>query len=266
MRSKKLFFTSTIAFCIMILNAPAQKNAYLVLEYMKVKPGNEDKYLSVEKDWKKIHLQRLKDSTISHWSVWQVVAPYNMNADYQYVVATIYPRFSDYLEPFKNIEVSKIFTGITEDSVGRIFTKTGEARDMLSASVYEILAETGFPDHTPKYLLATTMKATPGKEGAYESLEMKDWLPIHKDLAKRGFESGFSFGRLMFPADNKMTYNYSIFRFFDNAAMFDKQDQIKWQEYRAANIPAFDNAEKLRTEMNTQILTLVESSDPDKAK
>jgi hypothetical protein len=31
-----------------------------VVEYMRVKPGNFDKYLEVEKTWKKIHEERLK--------------------------------------------------------------------------------------------------------------------------------------------------------------------------------------------------------------
>ena len=66
---------------MMIFSAAAQNKAYLVLEYMHVKTGNESAYLDIEKSWRKIHLQRQKDSSILDWSVWSVVLPSNLNAE-----------------------------------------------------------------------------------------------------------------------------------------------------------------------------------------
>src|SRR5438045_6956666 len=123
----------------MVLQVTAQQKAYLVLEYMHVKPGNDAAYYGTENLWRKIHMQRQKDSTILDWSVWVVVAPFNMNAEYQYVVATVYRRFSDYLEPYRNLDVKKIFSDVPEDSVNRMFAKTGETRDFLRSSVFEIM-------------------------------------------------------------------------------------------------------------------------------
>jgi hypothetical protein len=253
-----------IIFCMMLLSAAAQNKAYLVLEYMHVKAGNEGAYLNIENIWRKIHLQRQKDSTILDWSVWAIVAPSNMNAEYQYVVATVYGRFSDYLEPYKNIDIKKIFPGISDDSLNHMFAKTGEVRDLLRSSVFEIIFDEGLNGgHLPQYVLSTEMKATPGKESDYESLEMKAWRPIHKDLIKNGFESAFNFSRLMFPADANSPYNYAIFRFFDNAAMFDKGDKINWDKYMKANPLAFSNAGKLRTEVHTELLTKVASLEAE---
>lgn len=258
MKTKSLL-SFIVIFCIMLLSAAAQNKSYLVLEYMHVKPGNEGAYLDIENLWKKIHLQRQKDSSIFDWSVWAVVAPSNMNAEYQYVVATVYRRFSDYLEPYKNIDTKKIFTGISEDSLNHMFAKTGDVRDLLRSSVFEIIYSEGLSGHLPQYVLYSQMKSAPGKESAYESLEMKDWKPIHKDLIKNGFESAFNFSRLMFPAEANNPYNYAIFRFFDNAAMFDKGDKINWDKYMKANPLAFSNAGKLRTEVHTELLTKVAS-------
>src|SRR5215510_5919948 len=108
------------------------------------------------------------------------------------------------------------------------------------------------------------MKATPGKEGEYESLETKDWRPIHKDLIKNGFESGFNFSRLVFPAEANYPYNYAIFRFFDNAGMFDKADNANWDKYMKANPNAFSNPAKLRTEVHTELLSKVLSLEETK--
>jgi len=53
--------------------------------------------MQVENFWRHIHLARQKDSTILDWGVWTVVLPSEMNAEYQYVVATVYPSFNAYL-------------------------------------------------------------------------------------------------------------------------------------------------------------------------
>jgi hypothetical protein len=47
-----------IIFLTMFFGASAQRTAYLVLEYMHVKPGNDSAYMQVENLWRKIHLQR----------------------------------------------------------------------------------------------------------------------------------------------------------------------------------------------------------------
>jgi hypothetical protein len=105
------------------------------------------------------------------------------------------------------MDIHKIFLGISDDSINHMFGKTEVARDLLRSSVFQIVfSENLAGKPVPKYVLCTQMKAAPGKEGDYESLEMKDWRPIHKDLIKGGFESAFNFSRLLFPADANYPY------------------------------------------------------------
>jgi len=259
---RSLFFV--IIFLTMVFDASAQRTAYLVLEYMHVKPGNDSAYLQTENLWRKIHLQRQKDTTILDWSVWAVVLPSNINAEYQYVVATVYPGMNAYLKQYANLDVHKIFPGISDDSINHMFAKTGESRDLLRSSVFQILYSEGLGgQHLPNYVLYTQMKAAPGKESDYESLEMKDWRPIHKDLIKNGYESAFNFSRLLFPADASYPYNYAIFRFYNDGKMFDKQDNINFDKYMKANPNAFTNAGKLRTEVHTELLNKVVSLEEE---
>jgi hypothetical protein len=263
MKSKRsLLFVSM--FLTMFIGASAQRTAYLVLEYMHVKPGNDSIYMQVENFWRKIHLSRQKDSTILDWGVWTVVLPSDMNSEYQYVVATVYPSFNAYLNSYANLDVHKIFPGISDDSLNHMFTKTAEARDLLRSSVFQILfSENLGGKPVPKYVLYTQMKAEPGKESDYESLETKDWRPVHKDLIKNGYESAFNFSRLLFPSDAKYPYNYAIFRFYDDAKMFDMQDKIDFNKYMKANPTAFSNAGKLRTEVHTELLNKVISLEAE---
>jgi len=261
---KRIFFSFAIILSSMMLSATAQNKAYLVLEYMHVKPGNDAAYIQTETLWKKIHQQRQKDSTILDWNVWAVTLPYDMNAEYQYVVGTVYPSMDAFLNGYAKVDLHKIFPGLSDDGVNSLLTTSAASRDMVRSTVIELLYNDGFNGKTtPTYVLATAMKATPGKEGDYESLETKDWGPIHKDLIKNGFESAFSFGRLMFPADANSPYNYIIFRFFDKAAMMDKQDKADWNKYNTANPAAFTSAGTLRTEVHTELLTKVVSLKDD---
>ena len=254
---------ATAIFCIITLSTLAQNKAYLVLEYMHVKAGNEEAYMKTEALWRKIHLQRLKDSTILDWGVWSVTLPYNMNAEYQYVVATVYPSIDAYINSYAKVDIHKVFPGVSDDSINNMFSKTGESRDLLRSAVFEIVFSEGLEKHVPNYVLASQMKATPGKESEYETLETKDWRTIHKDLIKNGFESGFNFSRLLFPADANGPYNYAIFRFFDKPSMLDKIDNANWNKYMQANPGAFSNAGKLRTEVHTELLTKVVSLEEE---
>jgi hypothetical protein len=122
--------------------------------------------------------------------------------------------------------------------------------------IFEMLAEAGSIKQQPQFLLNKDIKATSGKEGAYESLEMTDWLDIHKDLIKKGYETAYSFNKLVFPGIGS-PYNYSTFLFFNDEAMFDKQDDIDYEPYMRANQSAFINAGKLHTDVHSELLKLV---------
>ncbi len=259
----KVPFLFTIITCVMIFGAGAQNKAYLVLEYMHVKQGNENAYLQAESLWKNIHQHRQKAGSIFSWSVWEVTAPYNMNAAYQYVVATVYPRFSDILDSYDKIDVHQLFPGASDDSLNHIFSAANASRDFLRSDIYEILYETGLNGHMPQYMIITEMKAAPGKQVAYESLEIKDWKPIHQDLIKNGFESAFSFSRLMFPSGANVLHDYSIFRFYNDPGMFDRQDKVNWEKYSTANPAAFSKAKALRTEVRSELLRKVRSLETE---
>lgn len=258
MKSKVFLFISIILLTAFSSNSNAQTKtpeptAYMTLEFMHVKPGGDNEYIQIENIWRKIHEQQLKAGKIYTWSVWEVIAPYNLNAKYNYVVLTVYPKFSDYLEPYKNIKIQDVFPNLSKDSIGHIFQRTDKAREMVSTSVYKVMDRNAKPKVQTEYVSFTEMKAAPGKEAAYENLEMKDWKKIHQDLINNGFEEETVFLRLLFPAESNNPYNYAIARSFKDAEMFDKMSQTDWNKYKKMYPAAFANVEGLRTEVHTEI-------------
>jgi hypothetical protein len=240
-------------FCIGALTVSAQ-NRYLMLEYVKVKSGATG-YPFINNACERIQEQQSKDGSVLASTVWEVVNP-KSNSPYQYIVASVFNNFNDYMAEYKSAD-SATFFSVSKDRFDSISVKKGDSFEVVYGVMYEILAEAGSPGQMPKYLLSTNIKAAAGKGFAYESLEMSDWLPIHQDLIKKGYENAFNFSRLIFPPQLGAYYNYCTFRFFDDEEMFDKQDDIDYEPYMRQNQNAFINSNSLRREVNSELLRLV---------
>jgi hypothetical protein len=241
---------------MVVLTAPAQNKRYLLLEFMKVKPGTTGAYPIIENTCERIQRQKEKDGSVLGCSMWEIANPNPNKNEYQYIVATVFRNFNDYLAEYKNSD-SNLFFSITKDRFDSVTIKKSDSFEVVYSLIFEILAQAGATEPLPKYLLSTDIKSTSGKEIAYESLEMTDWLSIHEDLIKKGYESAFNFNRLIFPEGIGSPYNYCTLRFFDDEAMFDKQNDIDWEPYMKANQGAFINSGTLRTEVHSELLRLV---------
>jgi hypothetical protein len=244
-----------LIFCTVTLIAPAQNTKYLLLEYIKLEPGITDTMPIIENTRKKIQLQKQKDASVLWSSLWEVVGRNPNKNDYQYIVATVFKNFSDWLSEYKNSD-SKVFYSITKGRLDSVATKKYDSFEIVYTPIFEILEEAGSINKQPQYLLNKYIKATSGKQVAYESLEMDDWFPIHKDLIKKGYETAYSLNRLIYPGVSS-PYNYNTLLFFNDEAMFDKQNDIDYTPYMQANQGAFINTSTLRTEVHSELLKLV---------
>lgn len=263
MKSKKIFL-ALLLFCFLSQGASAQNYGFMTLEYMHVKPGDNDTYLQVERFWRKIHQQRQKDGKILAWSVWKVLAPYNSDAEYQYIVGTIYPKFSNYVDAYEKMDMDVVFRGVAADSLKSMMRKTGESRKLVRTSVFENLYDLGPEDDSHlHYALLSEMKSAPGKAQDYESFEKNEWSKIHKDLVADGLETDWVFSRLIFPSQKNYPFNYTVLSFYDNTKMMDKMDTVDWSKYEKMNPGIFKKAGELRDEVNTILLKKVVGLDED---
>jgi hypothetical protein len=202
-----------------------------------------------------MEVQQEKDSSIIDWSVWAVIVP-RKNNEYKYVVATLFKEFNNYLETY--INHGQLFD-TASNFKKQASSQKRQMQDSIHSFIYQVLAHTSLPGHLPKYLLKTEIRTAPGKAMAYEFTEIRDWMPIHKDLIRKGYESAYNFSKLIFPLNISSPSDYMIFRFFDDEKMFDKQNNIDWQPYMKTNQSAFINSGILRTEVGAELLTLIAS-------
>jgi hypothetical protein len=243
----------SLLFFIEVVTATAQ-NKYLLLEYVRLKPGITDSSSIIANTRKRLQEQQQKDHSVLQSTLWQSANP--NNKAYQYIVITVFKNFNDYMSAYKNADSSKVFYSMTKGRLDTVTMNKNDSFEIVYTPMFQILADAGSPKKTPQILLNTRIKAASGKEMDYESLEMSDWLSIHKDLIKKGYESAFGFNKLIFPF-NESNYNYTTMLFFDDETMFDKQDDIDYQPYMQANQSAFINSGRLRTEAGSDLLILV---------
>jgi len=238
----------------MFIRTVSAQNKYLLLEYIRLRPDVTDSSSIIENIQKRLQQQNQKDHSVIQSTIWQTVNP--NNKDFQYIVATVFKNFNDYMSEYKNRDSSNVYYSMSKGRLDTVTNKANDSFEIVSTPIFEMLADAGSPNKQPKYLLITKIKAMGGREAAYESSEIGDWLPIHQDLIKRGYESSFGFNKLIFPL-SRSDYNYTTFLFFADEDMFNKQDDIDYQPYMQANQSAFINSGRLHKDVHAELVQFI---------
>jgi L-rhamnose mutarotase len=191
-------------------NAPT---VFALVDFMKVKPGNEAKYVDLEKNvWKAMHQERIKKGIITGWVLYKVL--YTGSSDpYNYVTVTFFDNSANLEDPWAGIDPKKILPG---KDVDKAYDETLNSRDLVKSNLIvrqdEVVPEGGPGDI--KYIEVDYMKVKPGNEAAYMDVEKKIWEPIHKEFIKAGTRSGWSLWGQMYPAGSATEYQYITANYF----------------------------------------------------
>jgi hypothetical protein len=168
---------------------------YLLREYMKVEPGQEEAYLKIEKLWKKVHQRRIAEGKIMAWTLSERVY-YGSNAPYDYVTTTVYKSGKE-MDEANALTWEYIIKGLTPDEVTLINT-TNKTRKMVSS---QLSYQTERVQSTPNanvYWKISQVKSLPGKGAELERHE-KMMKPVFEEASKMGDISGWRFGENIFP-------------------------------------------------------------------
>jgi hypothetical protein len=221
-----VMFLLAFAFGVFPLSGYAQQNdpaLYALVEFMKVKPGNESRYLDVEKNiWKPLHLARAKQGNIVGWFLYQVRFT-GTDDCYNYVTVTLFDNFAKIEDPWKNIDPAKILPGKDLD---KAWQETGESRDLVSSSLItrqaSVYREGGPGDF--KYLEVDYMKVDQGKEDEYWDVETNIWKPVHNEFIKAGSRVGWSLWGRNFPSGAGLDYQYVTVNYFSDFSKISAAD------------------------------------------
>lgn len=204
----------------------AQDNMYVIVEYMKTKPGKEWNYVELERNfWKPVHSERVKNGEIVAWLLYHI--RYTATNDpYNYATVTI---FAD-PEKLENPGTVDPVTVHPDKDVEKVLIETEESRDLVIRNLMMrkdyIEPFTATPD--PKFVEVDYMKVEQGDDDEYLRIEDEVWKPIHEEFIKEGSRVGWSLWGRMFPSGYGMDYQYLTVNDFNDFS------QIGQANYAAA--------------------------------
>ena len=247
---------------IMSFNAYTQTipSLFVVVDFMKVDPADNTKYLEVEQNiWKPLHEERIEQGIIVGWFLYAV--DFSGSGDeYNYVVINLYDD-ADNLENPWNAEIPQ--TVLPEIPVDEILKRTRETRENVKTELfYSIATAPDIPLEVPaRYLQVNYMRVDPGQQSAYERIESDIWLPMHNELIETGRTIGWGLWKSLFPRGAGRPYQYlTLNTFSEFSFIFDLDFSIPFQKVH----PGDDFAEissatqGLRTVIRTELWDLVD--------
>lgn len=110
---------------------------YILIDFMKVKPGMEEEYIKVEQDdWKPFHQLLVDGNKMASWALWGRILPGGTAVDHDYVTSNAYATYDqigniNYAETFKKANPTK--------DVQASFDRASKARDQVRSELWELI-------------------------------------------------------------------------------------------------------------------------------
>jgi hypothetical protein len=201
------------------LTAQADKRQFVVIEYLKVKPGMRSTFLKLQKDvWKKVEQEKLKLGKISGWELYEVLYPAGSTAEYDYVM-------------YHKVVGWNAIEGISEgndDIFKKVLSKEQLAQmersldveEMTKKEIWMVEDKITRAAYVPpsKYHTANFMNVVDGKWDDYMEMEKTLVKPIHEEHARTGGRAGWTLLALREPDGSARAYQAATLDFFDRWA------------------------------------------------
>jgi len=211
------------------INAQDDETAYVVVEYMKVKPGMNDEYRECEAAWKLVHQARLKAGHITSWELERVEYPSGTNTEYDYLTITHYKNWAAI-----NAETGKTFNAafatLPEDK-REIANKAELYRDLVKREIWKAREIITAPDKPrPIYRVENFMSIPFGGWGDFMELEKRFVKPVMAKSTEMGNRSGWLFTQMILPSISaQQEYWFSTIDLFDSWEQMDNSDRDAWE-------------------------------------
>lgn len=195
---------------------------FLMVDYMKVKPGMQEDYLALEKVWKKIHKLRIDAEASEGWYFYRVVSPSGSNAEYDFVtynrLVGVKQMAGVYENPFVPAGAEKALTAEEMALVQR----TGEIRDIVKSEVWRARDWVFAEDFLKaKIEVFNYFKLKPGKTRAdHASVEIDIWKPVHKARIDAGKMKGWGILSLAMPYGTDVPYQDATIDIYQDMTQF----------------------------------------------
>ena len=196
-----IFIYSTAAY------SQAIPSLFVVVDFMKVDPQNQSKYLEVEQEiWKPMHQERINQGIIVGWYLYAVEFS-GEGDEYNYVVLTLYDNAERLENPWASDIPGKVHPNKKMDE---LMKRTYDSRTHVKSELfYSIATAPEIPLEKPApYMQVNYMKVEPPLRSEYERLESEIWLPIHNESIRSGRTTGWGLWSSLFPRGAERHYQY----------------------------------------------------------
>lgn len=222
MQTKHICLTSFLLIFI-VLSLSAQQDrpiTYAVVNYMKVTPEDEIKYVKLEKEvYKKLHKERIKKGQLFGWYLFQVLSPRGDEATYNYATVDMYlakggdglsAHFESWDIPMKEV--------LNEEEQARL-QETDATRTLVKQEVFEY-KDGVWKDNfrrPAKFTVINYMKLKPSLfTSVYAEVESKYWKPIHTQNIKAGNMASWALYYKQLPLGEQETYDAATVDSYDH--------------------------------------------------
>lgn len=204
-----------------------EEQAFVLAEYMKVKPGMHEKYRECEKVWKRIHEHRLEKGFITGWELERVVSPSGTNAEYDYQTITFYKSW-DALDAETGDDWKSFFEILSEEE--RVIADQAHLfRDIVKREIWTGQEFTFAPDaENPMYRVENFMDIPAGGWDTWVEMEKKFAKPFIEKSIDMGNRAGWLIASLVLPRGADLPYQASTIDFYNSWEDMGKSDEEAW--------------------------------------
>lgn len=221
-----------LASCLILpfhLSAQVDNRQYVIIEYLKVKPGMNGNFVKLQKDvWKKVEQEKLKQRKIGGWELYEVLYPAGSSAEYNYVM---YHKVVGWnaIEGM-NEGNDDIFKKVLSKEQLAMLEKSNEVEEMIKKEIWQIEDKIARAAYIPpsKYHIANFMNVVDGKWDDYMDMEKTLVKPIHEEQARTGGRAGWTLLALREPDGSARPYQAATMDFFD-----------RWADIGTSDLSAF---------------------------
>ena len=251
---RSIFIALMFQFCVGHLSRA--QNVIGVVDYMKA--DDPEAYLEIEKQWQKIHEERLKQGMIIDWAVYKVMFK-TIDDPYNYVTISWYDAFSKLDKTIPDEVYQAAYPGRSKEEWEAFHQLTNQIRNRISSGVFHLrLSCANGLDTAGRYFVISEISVRPGKSsrdflGIYEDV----YMPLYaEDIANRN-RTGWSLWE-KWPGNMK-DFQYGT---ADGYASLDKIDHSHFMEYFKKIHPdknsdeISDRMEEIRTLVNSEVWKL----------
>lgn len=249
----KLFILSVMLFLVCVSSQSDAQNKIGVVDYMKVDDTNA--YLELEKQWMKIHEERMKQDMIIGWAVYKVMFKTSEDT-YNYVTISWYDGFAKLDKGIPDEIFESAFPGRSDADWDAFHQKTEQIRKRVSSGVFhQRISCKNELDKTGKYHVISEISVRPGKSSReFLSIYEEIFEPLYKEDINNKKRTSWSMWE-KWPGNMK-DFQYGM---SDGYASLDQIDDSKIMQYFNKIHPnknsdeISDRLEELRTLVNSEV-------------